>query len=170
MTGHEASSGDAPMARYERFASFSEYEERLDALIPRALGVIRVFEPRLSAHYNSQRRCALLQTFLLVDPGRRLYIVVHDADALARLCPRLTDLALRHHEQLKMRRTLAAASHVHDPHVIVDSSHYLHRFHHAGMRAAQGTGDITGAQSLIDRYEALWEASTPVRVGPPAGL
>jgi len=161
---------DTSKARYERFESFREYEERFDALLPHALGVIRVFKPRPSAHYNSRQRCELLQTFLLGDPARRLYIVVHEADALARLCPRLVALARRHHEQLKVRRTLAAASHVHDPHLIVDSGHYLHRFHHAGMRAAQGTDDVAGAQPLIDRYEELWEASAPVRVGPPAGL
>lgn len=165
--------GDArtlPTAQYLRFESLREYEDRFDALIPRALSVIRVFERKLTPRYNSRERCALLREFLRGDAQRELRIVVHDADTLRDECPRLCELAADHHPRVQLRRTLAAARHAHDPCVIVDFSHYIHRFHHAWMRAAQGVDDLPGAQQLLDRYAELWEASAPVRWGRPAGL
>jgi hypothetical protein len=159
-----------PTARYLRFESYREYEDRFDALIPKALSVIRIFERRLTARYNSRERCDLLRAFLRGDPTRRVLVVVHEAEPLVRDCPRLLKLAVDHHPRLQIRRTLAAARHVHDPAIVVDFGHYLHRFHHAGMRAAQGLDDLAGAQQLIDRYGELWEASAPVSPGRPAGL
>jgi len=159
-----------PTAQYVRFESFREYEDRFDALIPRALAIIRVFERRLSARYNSRERCELLRAFLRGDPKRELLVVVHEARTLATDCPRLIRLALDLHPRVKIRQTLAAARQVYDPCVLVDFSHYLHRFHYAGMRAAQGLDDLVGAQQLIDRYGELWLAAAPVRCGPPAGL
>lgn len=159
-----------PTAQYLRFESFRAYEDRFDALIPRALSVIRVFERRLSARYNSRERCTLLREFLRGDETRQLLVVIHEAASLAQDCPRLLDLALDHHPRVKIRQTLASARHAHDPCIVVDFSHYLHRFHYAAMRAAQGLDDLVGAQQLIDRYGELWEASAPVRYGPRAGL
>jgi hypothetical protein len=159
-----------PEAGYVRFESLREYEDRFDALVPKALSVIRVFERRLSTRYNSSVRCALFRDFLRGDPARELFVVVHEAAVLARDCPRLMKLALEHHPRVKIRQTVIAARHAHDPCMVVDSNHYLHRFHHASMRAAQGLDDLPGVQPLIERYGELWEASTPVRYGAPAGL
>ena len=159
-----------PTAQYVRFASFREYEDRFDALIPMALSAIRVFERRLSARHNSRERSTLLREFLRGDPKRELLVVVHEAEPLARDCPRLVQLALDHHPQVKIRKTLAAARQAHDPCMVVDFSHYLHRFHYASVRAAQGLDDLLGSRQLIDRYGELWEASAPVRYGAPAGL
>lgn len=159
-----------PTARYVRFDSYREYEDRLDALLPRALAVIRIFENRLSARYNSRARCDLLRAFLRGATTRRLLVVVHDATPIARDCPRLAALALACHTQVEIRRTQGAARLAHDPCLIVDLTHYLHRFHHAAMRAAQGTDDLAGAQALIDRYGEIWAASVPVRPASAAGL
>lgn len=159
-----------PTARYERFESFREYEDRLDALIPKALAVVRVFERRLPTRWNSRDRCRLLRDFLRGDETRGLMIVVHEAESLGRECPRLLELALDHHPRVKIHQTLASAKHVHDPCILVDFNHYLHRFHYSSMRAAQGVDDLPGTQQLMDRFEELWEATVPVRCGPPAGL
>jgi hypothetical protein len=159
-----------PSARFERFESFREYEDRLDALIPRALETIRIFEPRLGKRYNTLARCELLREFVAASPARRLSIVVHDADALARDCPRLLRLAQDYQPRVQLRRTLRAAAHARDPVAIVDIAHYLHRFHETYMRAAQGLDDLEGAAPLIDRYGELWAASAAIAAGGPAGL
>src|SRR6476661_5258107 len=86
-----------PGTQYVRFESFREYEDRFDALVPKAMSVIRVFERRLSARYNSSVRCALLREFLRRDATCELLVVVHEAAPLARDCPRLLKLALEHH-------------------------------------------------------------------------
>lgn len=161
--------GALPTARYERFEGFREYEDRFDALIPAALSVIRIFDRRLPARYNERVRIALLRAFLRGDPNRRIVIVVHEPESLVG-CPRLRDLAVELHPRLQIRGTLASARHAHDPCIVVDFGHYLHRFHYAGMRAAQGWDDLAGARQLIDRFGELWESATPVRAGRPAGL
>jgi hypothetical protein len=71
---------------------------------------------------------------------------------------------------VELRRTTPAARRAEDPCMIVDFSHYLHRFHYASTRAAQGVDELAGAQQLIDRYEQIWESASPVHVGRPAGL
>lgn len=162
--------GALPTARYERFEGFREYEDRFDALIPAALSVIRIFDRQLPTRYNERGRIALLRAFLRGDPARRVVIVVHEPEPLVRACPRLLELAVELHPRLEIRRTLGSARHAHDPCIVVDFGHYLHRFHHAGMRAAQGWDDLAGAQQLIDRFGELRESSTPVRAGRPAGL
>ena len=70
----------------------------------------------------------------------------------------------------KIRLTPKMARHIYDPFVIFDASHYLHRFHHAHMRAAQGIHDVEGAQQLLDRHAELWEVSAAISVGSPGGL
>lgn len=156
--------------QYERFESFAEYEDRLDALIPAALATINVFQDRLTPRYNATLRIDLLRAFLRGDSTRRVRIVVHDAAALVRDFPRLLALARDLHPRLEIRQTLRTVRHIADPCVVIDGRHYLHRFHYSGMRAAAGRDDMAGAQELTDRYEALWEASSPVGHSAPAGL
>jgi len=159
-----------PDAQHVRFESFREYEDRFDALVPRATSVIRVFERRLSARYNSSVRCELLREFLRGDATRQFLVVVHEAAPLVQDCPRLLRLALEYHPRVKMRQTAPTARHVQDPCMVVDDRHYLHRFNYASMRSTQGLDDLPGAQQLIERYEEVWEGAAPVRYGAPTGL
>ncbi|MCW5577003.1 MAG: hypothetical protein KIT13_12985, partial [Burkholderiales bacterium] len=60
--------------------------------------------------------------------------------------------------------------HASDPFVIFDGSHYVHRFHHDHMRAAQGTHDAVGARQLIERFSEIQEASGPPLASSVTGL
>ena len=86
------------------------------------------------------------------------------------LLPRVVDLMADFGHAVKIRQTPIMAHHICDPFVIFDASHYLQRFHHAHMRAAQGSHDMEGAQQLLDRHAELWEASTPVDPASVSGL
>lgn len=159
-----------PEFSYRRFESLREYEELTDALVPQAQTVIRVFDRTLSRHYNSSQRCDLLAAFLKADPLRRLFIVVHEARHIERDCPRLVRLAIQHSYAIKIHETLSSAKNAADAFVIIDSLHYLHRFHQDHMRAAVGTNDSNGAQLLLDRFEEIREASSPAKIGTMSGF
>jgi hypothetical protein len=159
-----------PHANYERFESMRQYEAMFDELIPRTQRVIRIFDRTLGASYNTPARCDLLRDFLRADPLNRLFVVVHDADTLPRVCPRLMALLQRYGHVAKLRQSPRAARHLYDPFVIFDASSYLHRFHHDHMRYARGLDDVDGTQQLLDRFEELWDASKPASAGGVVGL
>ena len=159
-----------PHADYQRFDSMRLYEAMLDELVPRTQRVIRIFDRSLSAAYNSTARCELMRDFLRGGPLNRLYIVVHEAESLERVCPRFLTLLTRYGHVAKVRRTPRAARHLYDPFVIFDASHYLHRFHYDHMRYARGMNDVDGTQQLLDRFNELWEVSRPAGSSGVVGL
>jgi hypothetical protein len=159
-----------PLAAYRRFEGMREYESLLDGLIPQTQRYIRIFDKRLSRSYNSPERQELVRQFLLGNPLNRLMIVVHEAAPLDLECPRLVHLLQQFGHAIKIRQTQRAASHLYDPFVVFDASHYLHRFHYDHLRAAVGTHDVNGANELLDRFGEIWEASTPAAVAGATGL
>lgn len=159
-----------PLARYRRFESFREYESLIDAMTPRTESMIRVFERALPRSWNEGSRIELLRQFLLKNRTNKLLVVVHNTDNLQRELPRLIALTVHYGHAIKIRQTPVMAHHIYDPFVIFDASHYLHRFHYAHMRAAEGTHDVDGALQLLDRHTELWEVSTPVALASVSGL
>jgi hypothetical protein len=153
--------GNPHNTQYRRFESNREYESLINQMIPLTQRIIRVFEKSLSKDFNSAARIELLRRFLLAARSNRLLIVVHDSRQLPTEQPRLVDLARQFSHAFTIRETLKGAKHVYDPFVIFDASHYLHRFHHAHMRAAQGLHDVTAAQQLIERFDEISECSGP---------
>jgi hypothetical protein len=162
--------GNLPNAEYRRFEGMGEYEAVIDSLIPHTQRTIRVFERALPRAWSSSQRYELLRQFLLANRANRLLIVVHDAEPIERECPRVADLVRQFSASVRIRETLSLAKHVYDPFVVFDSSHYVHRFHHQHLRAAQGTNEVIGAQQLIDRFSEIWEASAHAVSGGTSGL
>jgi hypothetical protein len=155
---------------YRRFESFKEYEALFDEFILQTETAIRVFDRVLPAAWNTPRRAGLLRQFLRRNPLNRLYVAVHDAANIESALPRVVDLSYDFGHAFLLRQTPKTVRHLYDPYVLFDARHYLHRFHHAHMRAALGTDDAQGARELLERHVELWEASLPVRLTPPAGL
>jgi len=166
-SGH---TGNLPNAEYRRFEGLREYEEVIDALIPRTERFIRVFDNSLSRGWTSPQRYEALRQFLLANRLNRLLIVVHDAEPIERECPRVVDLVRQFSASVKIHETQSPAKHVYDPFVVFDASHYVHRFHYRYLRAAQGTNDVIGAQQLLDRFAEIWDASTHAVAAGTSGL
>ena len=154
-----------PLKQCRRFESFREYEALFDAMLPQTQNVIRVFDKSLPRTWNANARNEQLRQFLRASPANRLYIVVHDADNIDRELPRLADTLRDFDNAAKVRLTPKIARHIYDPFIVFDASHYLHRFHHAHMRASQGSHDMDGAVELIERHKELWEVSAAVHTG-----
>jgi len=162
--------GKLPIAEYRRFESFREYEALTDSGITRTENIIRVFDRELSRVWNSVERDRLLRDFFLRSPANRLMIVVHQVQNIEREFARFLALNKQFAHAIKIRETIRMAKHVYDPFVVFDASHYIHKFHHDHMRAAQGIHDVDGTQVLLDRYAELWEASTPAVSAHVSGL
>lgn len=165
-----ASQPALPNAQYRRFESFQEYESLFDSLIPQTQSVIRVFDRALPAAWNTQSRTALLRHFLRQSRSNRLLVILHEVADIERFMPRVADFNRDFGHAFKIRQTPRMAHHLYDPFIVFDASHYLHRFHHAHMRAAVGNHDVEGAQQLLDRHLELWEVSRPVSFSSPSGL
>jgi hypothetical protein len=159
-----------PHAQYERFESLRELEDMFDELVGQTQGVIRIFERSLSLRYNTAERCALLRDFLRADPLNRIFVIVHDAQNMARGHPRFIALLQHFGHAAKLRQTPRSARHIYDSFSIFDASHYLHRFHNDHMRFARGRNELEGAQLLLDRYNELWEVSAPAAATDVLGL
>jgi hypothetical protein len=170
MTNSPANSPAAPVEKYRRFDSFKEYEALFDTLIPQTETNIRVFERALPAAWNSPQRTQLLRHFLRRNPLNRLYVVLHDPGNIASNQARVVELNRDFGHAFKLRQTPKMARHLYDPFALFDATHYLHRFHHAHMRAASGTHDMEGSQVLLDRFLELWDVSVPIHLDAPAGL
>lgn len=162
--------GNPPNAQYRRFESNREYEELIDQMIPLTQRIIRVFDKSLSRSYNSPARIELLRQFLLASRGNKLLVVVHETRQLPLEQPRLMELARQFSHACTIRETLKGAKHVYDPFVIFDGSHYLHRFHHAHMRAAQGLHDAMAAQQLSERFDEISDCAGPPLAAHVTGL
>jgi hypothetical protein len=159
-----------PHAQYERFEGAREYDAMFDELVPATQRIIRIFEKSLGVSYNAPARCELLRQFLRADPLNRLMIVVHDGGAIDRFCPRFASLLQTYGHLAKVRQTPRSASHIYDPFIVFDASHYLHRFHYDRTRYARGMNELEGAQQLLERFEELWEISRPAATGGVTGL
>jgi hypothetical protein len=157
-------------ANHEKLEGLAAYEAAVDALIQSAQRNLRIFDRCLSREYNSLRRSELLRSFLLASRVNRLQIVVHDAANLQRDCPRLLNMLRHFSHSIAIHRTQPRAQRVYDPFSVADDHSYLHRFHYDQPRAVLSSGDVTGAQELLARYDEIWEASTPAIGATTLGL
>jgi hypothetical protein len=147
-----------------------DYELALDEVIERASSTLRIFEHTLSAGFNSPRRHQALRRFLLASRRNTVRIVLHDASRLDRDCPRLLLLLRELGHALNIHETHPPAKQIYDPFLIADDRHYAHRFHFEQMGGLRGLDDPIGARALIERFEEIWEASSPAVSATTLGL
>jgi hypothetical protein len=147
-----------------------EYEAALDEIAAKAVSTLRIFDYTLSAAYNSPQRYEALRRFLLASRRNLLRIVVHEPSHLDRNCPRLLMLLRQFGHAISIHETHPAAKSVYDPFAVADERFFVHRFHFEEMRGLSGSDDPIGARALIDRFEEIWEASSPAVGATTLGL
>lgn len=155
---------------HRRLEGNAEQEDALDILFARPGRQLRIFDRQLSAGYNSTRRHDLLQHFLLASRSNRIQIVVHDASNLQRDCPRLLNLLQQFSHAVTIHETEPQAKGVYDPFAVLDERDYVHRFHYDDARGLLGLDDPQEARGLVQRFEEIWEASSPAVSGTTLGL
>jgi hypothetical protein len=160
---------DAP--REERLETVAQQIEAIDALIGLARERIRVFDVDLSRWgWNSAARADALSHFLRTTPNARLDIIVHDARWIETSCPRLIALLRTFGHAMTVYRTGTDARVAMDPLVIVDSRHFLHRYHADQPRATLAIGMPQAAKPLVTRFEEIWATGEPGLSGTVTGL
>jgi hypothetical protein len=157
--------------RLVALATVAEQVAAIDELVAMARHHIRVFDQDLSqTGWNSAARADNLAAFLRGVRGRRLDIIVHDTRYLESACPRLLKLLQGYAHAMSILRTGDDAKIATDPLLIVDSVHYLHRFHFEQPRATLGIGQPEQTQSLANRFDEIWATGEPGITGTVLGL
>jgi hypothetical protein len=151
---------DAP--RVQQLSSIAEQGEAIDLLVGLAKRQVRVFDYDLSqTGWNDARRIEQIATFLREMRGRRFDIILHDTRYIESACPRLLRLLQGYGHAMSILRIGDEARVATDPLVIVDASHYLHRFHFEQPRATLGIAQPDHAQLLAKRFDEIWATGEP---------
>lgn len=159
-----------PTPEHRRLEGNLEYEQALDALFARPGRKLMIFDRLLGTAYNSTARYDLLRRFLLASRARTIQIVLHDTSNLERDCPRLVNLLRDFSHAVTIQQTEPQAKGVYDPFAVMDERDYVHRFHYDDTRGLLGFDDPHEARGFVQRFEELWEASTPASSGTTLGL
>lgn len=161
---------DSPAPQHTPIMGNAAYAAALDTILEKPRKTVRIFENALGRDYNSPRRVESLRTFLLANPRNRLQIVVHDTQSMDRNCPRLLNLLRVYAHSISIHETHQTAKAVYDPFAVVDDLHYVHRFHFEELRGLLALDDPIGTHTLIERFEEIWEASSPAVSATTLGL
>lgn len=161
----------APEFSHRLLNGEGEYTSAIDAVIQAAQRSLRIFDPDLAkGGYSSLRRFESLRDFLLRGRSNRLEIVLHETDYLTGHCPRLMQLLQTHGHNICIHKTQEHARLASDPFIVADAAHYVHRFHHEGIRSLLAMHDHAGARALEERFSQLYEASHPAVFATTLGL
>ncbi len=154
--------GEPPEPRLVDLATLAEQCTAIDQLVALARHRIRVFDQDMSqTGWNQPSRVDRLAAFLRDTRGRRLDIIVHDTAYLETACPRLLNLLRAFSYAMTIYRTGAEARHATDPLLIIDDSHYLHRFHFEQPRATMGIEQPEQTRPLSSRFDEIWATGEP---------
>lgn len=162
------SENNAP--RHTPLTRTTEFDNALDELIASAQHELRVFDMALGSGFNSSTRIDAMRRFLLASRRNRLRMVVHDTAHIYRNCPRLLNLLRTFGGAISINETQPQAKLVYDPFTVADDQHSVRRFHFDTMRGLFAFNDPIEARALIDRFEEIWEASSPAVSGTTLGL
>jgi hypothetical protein len=161
---------DHPAPQHTPILGNREYESAIDTVLAKATRSIRIFDHSLGREYNSSRRYDSLRSYLMASRRNRLLIAVHETQSLDRNCPRVLNLMKQFSHAISIHETHANAKSVYDPFVIVDDRCFVHRFHFDEMRGLMAIDDPIGTHSLSERYDEIWEASSPAVSATTLGL
>lgn len=159
-----------PEVVHTNFTGKTEYEEYLDQVIAHAQHDLRVFDHNLESSFNSPARHEALRHFLLASRRNRMRVVVHDASRIERNCPRMVQLLRNFSHAVVLHETQPQAKGIYDPFVVADELHAVRRFHFDDLRGLFTLNDPIEAHTLVERFEEIWEASTPAASVTTLGL
>jgi hypothetical protein len=161
---------DDPVAEKTNFTSKLQYDEFVDEVIALARHELRIFENQLGTSYNASARHEALRQFLLASRRNRVRIAVHDATTIDRFCPRMQQLVRAFSHAVTIHETQQQAKGVYDPFVVADDMHSVRLFHFDTLRGLHAKNDPIEASALVERFEEIWEVSTPAVTANTLGL
>ena len=163
----------APAGAQQRrlIASRAEFSAALDEVIGRTERSLRIFDPTLAGFgFNTAARDEQLRTFLLKRRSNRVMIAVHDTSAITQGAPRLMRLLRQFSHAIMIHQTNDAIRNLDDVLVISDDLHCVRRPHHAHPKGVVYLDDPVETREWLNRFNAIWEQSTPAVSATTIGL
>lgn len=169
MTETDDASPTQPV--FELFDDRAAYQQAVDRLLTQPGRELRLFDPDLVAlDLGSPQRIARLQRFLLASRVRRLYIAVHETDALTRGLPRMMVLLKLFSHAIHVHRTQEDIRELPDAFLLLDSAHFVRRPAATRFRGVLCLHDENEASAMRARFEEIWAASYPAVSATTIGL
>ncbi len=161
---------DESIPEKTNFTSKRQYDEFIDEVVGLAQHEVRIFEQQLGTSYNASARHEAFRQFLLASRRNKIRIVVHDVSTIDRFCPRMKQLLGAFSHAVSIHETQSQAKGVYDPFVVADELHSVRRFHFDDLRGLFAKNDPIEAATLVERFEEIWEVSTPAVTVNTLGL
>jgi hypothetical protein len=156
---------------YTLLTSEAEYRQACDTILGRAEYEILIFDRDLAAlRLEEKARLEALANFIQMDGLRRIRVVLHDPDPVARNLPRLMQFIARFSHAVEVRQSPDNLRHLADTHVLADEGHGVRRFHVDQPRSALILDDPAYINPWRQRFEELWELSHPCLSTHTTGL
>lgn len=163
----------APAGAQQRrlIASKAEFAAALDEVIGRTERSLRIFDPTLAGYgFNTAARDEQLRAFLLKRRSNRVMIAVHDTSAITQGAPRLMRLLRQFSHAITIHQTNDAIRNLEDVLVISDDLHCVRRPHHLHPKGVVYLDDPVETREWLNRFNAIWEQSTPAVSATTIGL
>ncbi len=149
----------------------SEYVQAVASLLPLAQRALHIFDPDLeSLGLHTEERSSMLREFLRRSRNNRLFIALHDTEFVARRAPRLVALLGTFSGSMFIHRTEGDAARVQDCFVLCDELHFVRRGVAAQPRGAIYLNDTREGRGMKERFDEIWQSSSPAVSATQSGL
>ncbi len=138
----------------------ADYTTALDTLCKLATHKLYLYEEDFDGlGFNSELRFETLRHFLLANPSNRLYMLAQNIDYLSTRCPRMGMLLRQFGNSLFIHQAAKHLTQYTEPFCVVDSQHYVRRFHFDDPRGLLAQNDPLHALQLESLYREMWANS-----------
>lgn len=152
-------------------ATKKEFAEAFDELLGKTGKTLRMFDHNLADFgMNGVAREEQLRTFLHKRRTNRLQIVVHDTAVIAQRSPRLMRLLRQFSHAIAIHQTNEEIRNLEDVLVVGDDAHCLRRRHHDHPKGSVYLDDPIETREWLNRFNAIWEHSSPAVSATTIGL
>lgn len=161
----------APKPGYRPIFGIADSLAAIDEVVASAQRTIRIFDVSLGNRgFNAPGRAEKLREFLVAGRAHRLFIALHEAEAVERDCPRLVMLLRQFPMSIEIHRTLGEARNANDPFVLADDHSVWHQLHFEQPRAIVALHSPTDALPIAQRFSEIWDLSEPAVSSTTLGL
>ena len=152
-------------------ATKREFADAFEEVLAKTGRTLRMFDATLADFgMNSVAREEQLRSFLIKRRANRLQIVVHNTAAITQRSPRLMRLLRQYGHAIAIHQTNEEIRKLEDVLVVGDDAHCLRRRHHDHPKGAVYLDDPIETREWLNRFNAIWEQSTPAVSATTIGL
>ena len=161
----------APPPQRRVIGSKAEFAAAVTELTGMTKRTLRVFAPSLDEFgFNTPQREEQLRNFLLAGRKNRLLLVMHETHYVSTACPRLLRLLRQYSHAISIHQTNDTIRNLEDALLIVDEAHCIRKPHADRPSGTVYVDDPVETREWLNRFNAIWEQSTPSVSATTIGL